>query len=420
MKISRVSLTRRDFLYFIMIAGVLLLGYYVRMCFLPDKIAKINILTTFPSIVLFLDSARHREHLKKNIFFIIMLSAISFLYIVTQMQNQRSVMNTLLYLVNLIMPLFIISLDIKPQCKKKVFCMFVITMDCLVFLMFFMLLIDVVTHNKAISAFAHLSGDSNLIVFSNPVSNREASIMGHYLPTAEIYIIYYVIHYFARHQFKTMYIVSMIISLIGISFAASKGGIVLIIALILVFNIKDFKMIFCSLAALSIAYALGFFSAVINRFAGNSLTSGRSEMWTYLNKIYDDLTPLVYGHGSESTHWLNQKHEWASAAFEYPFRAFAYEYGIIFTILFYIIVFVYPCLRLLKERRFDHLIGFAAVFLYCNTYNGWALGYDYMFLYCIFTFVVLNLDEMADYQFILRFFSKKLGKQAYKSLFHGL
>lgn len=414
MKLNRVSLTQRDFLYLIMFAGVLLLGYYVRMCFLPDKIAKINILTTFPALILFLDSAFHRKHLKKNVFFMVMLSTISFLYIGTQMQNHRSVMNTLLYLVNLIMPLLIISLDVKPRSVKKIFNMFVVMMDCLVLLMFFMLLIDVVTHNKAIAAFSRLTGDLSMITFSNPNSGRKASIMGHYLPTAEVYIIYYVIHYFARHQFKVMYNVSMIISVIGISLAASKGGIVLIIGLIIVFNIKDFKVMLVSLTALVIAYASGLFTAVINRFSNSDLTSGRSEMWEYLNRIYDDLTPLVYGHGSESTHWLNQKNEWASAAFEYPFRAFSYEYGVIFTVLFYVLVFGYPCLRLLKEKRFDHLIGFVAVFLYSNTYNGWVLGYDYMFLYCIFTFVVLNLDEMADYKFILRFFPNKMHKQIYQ------
>ncbi len=416
MKISRFFLTRRDYLYLIMMAGVLLLGYYVRMCFLPDKIAKINILTTFPAVVLFFDSACHRKHLKKNVFFLVMLSAISFLYIGTQMHNHRSVMNTLLYLVNLIMPLLIISLDVKPRSAKTISHMFVIMMDYLVISMFIMLLIDIATHNKAIAIFAHLTGDENMIAFSGLQSGRKPSIMGHYLPTAEVYIIYYVIHYFTRHQFKTMYIVSMIISVIGISMTASKGGIVLIIGLILVFNINDFKVMLTSLTALGIAYASGLFTAVINRFADGDLTSGRSEMWEYLNKIYNDLTPLVYGHGSESTHWLNQKHEWASAAFEYPFRAFAYEYGVIFTVLFYILAFVYPCLRLLKEKRFDYLIGYAAVFVYCNTYNGWVLGYDYMFLYCIFTFVVLNLDEMADYQFILRFFPKKMHKQVYRCI----
>ena len=71
-------------------------------------------------------------------------------------------------------------------------------------------------------------------------------------------------------------------------------------------------------------------------------------------------------------------------------------------------------MRLLKEKRYDHLIGFTAVFMYCNTFNGWVLGYDYMFLYCIFTFVVLNLDEMADYQFILRFLPNKLRNQVYQ------
>ena len=414
MKIGRFFLNRKDYLYLIMMAGVLLLGYYVRMCFLPDKIAKINILTTFSAVVLFLNSACHRKHLKKNVFFMVMLSTISFLYIGTQMHNHRSVMNTLLYLVNLIMPLVIISLDVKPRSAKKIFYMFVVMMDCLVLLMAFMLLIDVITHNKAISAFTHLTGDSNMIIFSNPNTGRKASIMGHYLPTAEVYIIYYVIHYYARHRFKVMYIVSMFISLIGISMAASKGGIILIIGLILVFNIKNFKVMLTSMTTLGIAYASGLFTAVINRFVSSDLTSGRSEMWEYLNKIYDDLTPLVYGHGSESTHWLNQKHEWASAAFEYPFRAFSYEYGVIFTVLFYILAFVYPCVRLLKEKRFDHLIGLVAVFTYCNTYNGWVLGYDYMFLYCIFTFVVLNLNEMADYQFLLRFFPNKICKQVYQ------
>ncbi len=411
MRIKRFSLTQKDLLYLVMMAGVLLIGYYMRMCFLPAKIAKINILTTFPALLLFGESIFNRKHLKTNLFFILMLGAISFLYIRTQMINHRTIMNSLLYLVNLIMPLLIIGLQVKPKNSKKIMSIFVLMMDCLVICMFLMLLLDIATRNKLISAFARLTGDPNLIVFSGVRSGRRASIMGHYLPTAEVYIIYYVIHYLTRQQYKKMYYVSMIITLFGISMAASKGGIVLIICLILVFNVKEFWVLISSLIILGIAYACGLFTTVIERFAGGDLTSGRSEMWAYLNTIYDDLTPLVYGHGSESTHWLNQKHEWASAAFEYPFRAFAYEYGVIFTVLFYIVAFGYPCLRLIKEKRFEHLIGLVAVFVYCNTYNGWVLGYDYMFLYCIFTFVVLNSVEVSDYQFILRFIPKKKQKQ---------
>lgn len=410
---NEVYFKKKYLVYLSLFISVTWLSYYMRLCVLPVKIAKINFLAIISIIIIVFHYFKRYNWKDKftnfiNVTVLLCVTVMSFFYFRTQMMHGKTVMNTLLYFFNLIFPCLLVMVRLQSSDKKRVIRIGVNILDSLIVLMIMMVIVDTITGNKLMIVFARMTHDSALITFSGTRSMRKASVMGHYLPTAEVYILQFVIHFLVKNIYPKRYIFSMIAAILGVSLAASKGGIVLILALILLFNIKDIRIMLVSLGILGIANWFGLFSTVINRFTnGSSLTSGREEVWENLSMIYDDLIPLVYGHGSESTHMLNKKHNWASAAFEYPFRAFPYEYGLIFTICIYIILIGIPLLILLRHRQIFKCFGLGATFVYANTFNGWVLGTDYLYLYVVVVFLILNMNYNEDFEYLYRLIPKK-------------
>lgn len=66
-----------------------------------------------------------------------------------------------------------------------------------------------------------------------------------------------------------------------------------------------------------------------------------------------------------------------SLNFEYPVLMFAFDYGIVATILYYLIFLVVPCIRLLSEKKRFALFSYCVIFAFLQTCNISAQFYDF-------------------------------------------
>ncbi|HFD1906508.1 hypothetical protein ACV3US_05625 [Clostridium perfringens] len=180
--------------------------------------------------------------------------------------------------------------------------------------------------------------------------------------------------------------------------ASKTGFFLIIISLFLVNNSrknnkKKFLTYLMIVILVIIIFKIGIFQNVIDRLQNGSLTTGRSEQWEVIKKF--NIYPIKFwrGYGNGFTFKYNEVIPWASAAFEYPFRMFSLELGIFTMINIYFCLLVYPIIRLISRKSFSLVVPFIILFIDVNTYNGLALNGDYMFIFCIFIFCILNLSK---------------------------
>ncbi|WP_455813955.1 hypothetical protein [Clostridium butyricum] len=237
-------------------------------------------------------------------------------------------------------------------------------------------------------------------IMSNVGSQRRMySFMGHPLFNTELYLIFFVLNIiYDRYILKTndrLWIVC--VATIGICLTSSKSGLILLgVAIVLLYRcnskFKKFVYIFCGMF---IILKLGLLDNVLIRFGEESLTSGRNETWDKIQMM--GLYPIKFfsGYGKDSTFNLNNITSfWASAAFEYPFRAYEFECGILITILIYIYILILPIIKLIKYKQKELLIGFLIIFIDVNTFNGLIASGDKFYIFCLFIFIILNIGEL--------------------------
>ncbi|WP_255993623.1 hypothetical protein [Clostridium perfringens] len=201
--------------------------------------------------------------------------------------------------------------------------------------------------------------------------------------------------WFKYFKEKDLPIWILIVSMIGISLTASKTGMILmVLATIFLFrNNNKVNKIILLLLVTFIAYKLGLFNSVIERFTEGSLTTGRSEKWIEVQAMGEFPIKFFTGYGNGFTFILNRYIDWASAAFEYPIRMFSLEFGVLTSVLIYYFIMIIPIITFIKRKQFFLGVSFMIIFVDVNTFNGLALNGDYMLIFCFFIFLIMNISN---------------------------
>lgn len=231
------------------------------------------------------------------------------------------------------------------------------------------------------------------------LSLRLYSYIGHPLYNAELFLMTFGLNYAYNEIFKKNHKQDkwvIVLMMIGIAMTASKSAIALFLALLGMMYIRNFRYLIFGLTVLAVGYFKGIFDMVIKRFSA-SLTTGRSEVWERLRASGIDFFHFFWGNGSDNKYAYSYLEEWARAAFEYPYRLYALEFGILFTILIFIFLFILPEYKIIKSRANWILLSivFGAVVAHVNMYNGIGTYSDPLYLYCLFGCVVLNIGTLA-------------------------
>ena len=246
---------------------------------------------------------------------------------------------------------------------------------------------------------------NNIAIFTNAASliesirqGRMVSYFGHPLLTTEIMILTFsfntLVNYYIEKKsiFYTVYY--SLISVIGIGMCGGKTGLVLIaieFALLYV-NKKGLKYFIIIAAAVYWAYGYGLLDTVIGRFIAGfesgDITTGRNT--ALLRVIQGGMLRfnLLIGHAGIN---LSER---MIAALEYPPLRWAFLFGVWFSVLMCVVLFVIPAIKILKNKNFKIFIVFIILVLDVNSYNGITTQSDQMLLYCVSVFLLLNLSYL--------------------------
>ncbi|WP_026889101.1 oligosaccharide repeat unit polymerase [Clostridium beijerinckii] len=374
--------------------------YYIRGVVLGQNIRSTNIIGILALSILFIIYLLNLE--KGNRVFLTLICILSLIYTNTQLITSSSIYVIINYYLEIVFPLILLDFKLKVEEFPKIFRMFLKIFNLFVIILLALGVIDFVDNHIIISTLVELFNDIGFTELVNSMGEtRYFSFMGHPLYNCEIFLIFFIINNLNNKYFKSILnpIVITLISIIGIALTGSKTGLVLIILGVFVLNIYNKKVFIFQIVLSFIALYIGIFNTTIERFNG-SLTTGRNEMWEVITSF--DYFPIKFfnGYGSGFTFKYNNIVNGASAAFEYPARMFSLEYGILFTIILYVI-FTIPLIKLLRRKHYFILMGYMIVFVDINTYNGIALAQDHMLMSCLILFIMINMSNYL-------FFSKNM------------
>lgn len=395
---NKYIITQKDIIHILFI-GIFVFNSLVRTIFIKNNISKINIIALICILILLLLNKKFSLLL---IFQIILLGIIM---IKSQLSVSKNLNSLVLSLTTYIFPLLILMIHVRQNDIQKLELLFLKIFNKIILLITIIGIIDFITKGSIARVFANIYNNESYSYMVDSIINgkssyRYFSFMGHPLYTTQLYFMFYVINQLYNRYFEEYYksVYVMILTIIGISLTASKTGFVLLIICILLLQdntckVRNWFYIFL-LSILSIIS--GIFDNIIFRFKTTDLMSGRIETMKLVNSLNYYPFKFWKGYGSEFTFYMNKIIPWASAAYEFPILLFSLEYGIFFTILLYIIIFIYPVFYFLKNKSYDVLIGYLIVFVDINTYNGLGLIGDNMLVYCIYLWLLINISKFRN------------------------
>nr|BDA23134.1 hypothetical protein CPBEC1_23440 [Clostridium perfringens] len=401
MEINILTLKSKKLKYILLMIffSIFILSTQIRIYFWGQSLGTINYLAALLLVLLILKYNKNINHIYLIYFILISI------YVFTINIYYDGFQNTIYTYISFILPLILIDINIEENIFDKIFKNLIVIINIIIFIITLTGIIDYFTNYELISFLCqYMSVRIGELIELQKRSEiyRMYSFMGHPLFNTELYLIFYLFNTL-YNKFYTKKIlpnsIIIIFSLLGISMTASKTGFFLIIiSLFLVNNSrknnkKKFLTYLMIVILVIIIFKIGIFQNVIDRLQNGSLTTGRSEQWEVIKKF--NIYPIKFwrGYGNGFTFKYNEVIPWASAAFEYPFRMFSLELGIFTMINIYFCLLVYPIIRLISRKSFSLVVPFIILFIDVNTYNGLALNGDYMFIFCIFIFCILNLSK---------------------------
>lgn len=377
--------------------GIYFTPYFIREKIFPSGMYPINVLSWL-GIILFLkrnyisEGKLYLKTKKYNVFLwmiLFNLLLISFFY---GSCDSLDVKNIFKIIVAMFLPILLINLEFKNICEMSIIYKYIL--NIVNFSTYFILICGIIDYfiNYQISAFwTNLYNIPSLYSMLN--SGRLVSYFGHSLLTTEMVLIYYILNYINQVYItkeKNIY-GPFIISLIIITLTGSKTGILLIITMFVVlnFNIKSFRYIPIILIICFGLYKLGFFDIIFERFLigynTGDLTTGRH---TSLADLYNSNLlqfNLLEGHSS-----LSMQSKEFIAALEYPILRWAYRYGIIFSIIITILLFIIPIIKVYMYKNIKILFLTLIFIIDINSYSSITTTMDGMMIYCTVLFIIFN------------------------------
>lgn len=353
---------------------------------------------------------------KKKIRIIIFLFALSFsLLLLIQVLLPSLISKSsyiLLSISTYILPLFLLSVRLK---KEEVFDMlelFLKWFNLLCILLVVIGVIDFLT-NATIQLFLADTYFQNTgvakYIYGEHIWGvyRYYSLIGLPLGLSKYFLLFYSInHIYAKYFniFKINKYVILLISIIGILLTGSKTGIVLLLFLIIFLSFNNKRKLgfyFIAIGSIWLFTLTPIYKEIVQvRFTegieSGDLSTGRNEAVKSLFQGNIENPGFFVGKGiNYSKEIVNQLNLNNIFNFEYPILMMPFDYGILCTVIFYILLFVIPIYSFIKNRDFFVLLHFLVMSIMVNNNNGLAtIGTDYT---AQFVFILIILMNMSKY-----------------------
>ncbi|MGG4407212.1 hypothetical protein ABER75_00475 [Niallia taxi] len=230
---------------------------------------------------------------------------------------------------------------------------------------------------------------------------RYFSFIGHPLRLAQIFLTFFILNSIFNKYFyiKLNPLIISIVTLFGVTLSNSKAGVLLAIILILFFNSsrskkeKRFYWIISFIALLVIINTQFFSSTVLERVTNSSnLDGGRTEL--LISLLTGEIErPFLSGGGLNYSTEVKATSSSGATSFEYPLLMFSYDLGLLSTFFMYLIIMIYPIVKLLLHRNYYLLGLFIILTLDVNSYNGLTNLGDFIIQFSFVIFIILNVNE---------------------------
>lgn len=368
-----------------------------------DTIAYFNVIFYICLLILLIRNFKLKTY-NKTIFALVMI--IQALCAVNYFINGTSILNIFKTEVFMILPIFILCCNIDITVFPKVFDKFLSILNGMVIVLVILGVIDFITHRgvQHFLNFIHYFDLMYSIEVRQPAAiYRYLSFLGHPLRNTQLFLTFFILNSLNNRYLKpkiNSYFLSVIL-LVGVGLSNSKTGIILGIFLILINSFKDFKKsspinFIIPIVIILIFINTNYFrTTILQRFVTNDLTSGRNDAFQYIKNALIPY-PTLFGKGAGYSGILLERINSRLSSFEYPFMIWVYDFGLIFTILIYIVLGGYQSIKLVLSRNYYILIMFLFLVLDVNTYNGVTVNGDFMAQYCFIIFMIMHLSRYVN------------------------
>ena len=233
----------------------------------------------------------------------------------------------------------------------------------------------------------NMSSDSwsQMILSENRVNGfRMCTILGAPLMNAFYVLVFVVINRLFALYYKELlnkwfvYIFAFIV----IALTGSRTAIILLMVCALVFELKAklgvFRIAIIILLFILLINTRLFQDTIVRRLQLGFIdpNSGRYQLLlNVINGQYSKIHMFIGG-GYNYSRQLTATSNTVTRNFEFPFLMFAYDYGIISTILYYLVFLVYPVIIVVKRKCYMLLFSYMILFLCLQTFNGLTNFYD--------------------------------------------
>lgn len=241
---------------------------------------------------------------------------------------------------------------------------------------------DVASGFSVTKAITNFYGLDSLISMSS--SGRLVSIMGHSLLTAEVALLYFALNQIAS-RFMGAKINQILVTLVAaavVLLTGSRSAMVCLLCMIILAysNAENIKYCIVIIVGLLAFYLAGLFDTVIDRIM-IGIKSG--DMTSSRNVQLDQLVAAgVIRYDWFTGHEFDYSNNLLIIALEYPLLRFAFSYGIAFSVLLAIYLFVLPLVQTLRGLGIVPFGLLALYFVHVNTYSSICSTQDGM-LQCV-------------------------------------
>ena len=298
-----------------------------------------------------------------------------------------------------LLPVCFVFYRMNPGTKQKAVRLFMILFNAFIFFLLAFAIEEKVSDKAVVRAFTDWLVSRNMYAqdlqrFVDE-ETRFFSFWGHPLTNALLFNGFLALNAaWYRSRGKKIYaLLYLPVAMAGVLLCGSKTGITVCLLLLIVI-LWDYKkwMLLC-IPVFAVLYFTGAFNTIIDRFANTSLTSGRLEKLAKYASIASDY-PIGWriGYGSGSVYDTASALYAVRAGFEFPVLMSALDYGIIFSAVLLIGSYGYITWRCLRQKQWSIWLCFTLFFAEINTYNGWSLRNQDVFIFCyVAAMLMLNM-----------------------------
>lgn len=232
---------------------------------------------------------------------------------------------------------------------------------------------------------------------------RMYSFIGHPLTNAYYFLMFYCFNCINNKYFQPKINTNLLIiaSLLGLLLSGSKTAMIIALFLMIFDNNKTkHKWVYYIMLTLFVLIFINtsiFQENLMKRFMqsinSGDISSGRNILIKALLSNSTMRPDLILGGGTGYSIVVSKGLLGNIYNFEYPIIMLAFDYGIIETIIIYIIILVYPMSVFIKNRSYIIMLNFLGMFSFVNTNNGLANLSDSVGVLCFTTIIIMGLSN---------------------------